>query len=140
LIDPGTDEPRWLRETGWTTANPGSGVVYLDSYILDISKEKRAEAMLQASAERYRALVERRPEYIRCLDRDRRLTFVNDAYCRRLGRPRADVLGSDLLSVIPPVTVEATWQHLALLSPGRPALTYEVGSSEPDGSVRWEEW
>jgi PAS domain S-box-containing protein len=96
--------------------------------------------MLQASAERYRALVERRPECIRCFDRDRRLTFVNDAYCRRLGRPRADLLGSDLLRVIPPATVQATWQHLALLSPRRHALTYEIGSSEPDGSVRWEEW
>jgi diguanylate cyclase (GGDEF)-like protein/PAS domain S-box-containing protein len=140
VVDPATAEPRWLRETGWTATDRRARVIYLDSYILDISQDKRAEAMLQASADRYRALVQLRPEYIRCFDRDRRLTFVNDAYCRRLGRPRVDLLGSDLLSVIPPTTVEATRQQLALLSPWHAALTYEVGANQPDGSVSWEEW
>jgi len=140
VIDRASDEPRWLRETGWTVQDRSSQAIYLDSYILDITPEKRAEALLQASAERYRALVERRPEYIRCFDCDRRLTFVNDAYCRRLGRPVADLLGRDLLTVLPPTTVEATRQHLASLSPERATLSYEVGAGQADGSVGWEEW
>ncbi len=96
--------------------------------------------MLQASTERYGVAVEKRPEYVRCFDRRHRLTFVNDAYCQRLGRHRGDLLGRNLLSLIPKVAVEATRARLAQLSPAHPAATYEVASTGLDGSPCWEEW
>jgi diguanylate cyclase (GGDEF)-like protein/PAS domain S-box-containing protein len=140
VVDRTTGEPRWLRETGWTISDRSSKIVYLDSYILDITQQKRAEAMLLASTERYRLAVEKRPEYVRCFDREHRLTFVNDAYCQRLGRHRGDLLGRNLLGLIPEVAVEATRARLAQLSPSHPAATYEVASSGFDGSPCWEEW
>ncbi len=140
VLDEVTGEVRWLRETGWTTAASGSDAIFLDSYILDISQEKRAEDLLEASVERYRDLVERRAEYIRCFDTDRRLTFVNDPYCERLGRDRAELLGSDLLGVIPAAAVESTRARLAGLSKAHPTVTYEIVSSGADGSPNCEEW
>jgi PAS domain-containing protein len=74
-------EYRWARETAAAPYDTASGRRLFDSYILDITEQKRAEAALRMSEERYRAVVEDQTEYIRRFDRNRRLTFVNGALC-----------------------------------------------------------
>ena len=108
-------EFRWARETAGSPYDTASGRRLFDSYILDITEQKRAEAALQASEERYRGVVEDQSEYIRRFDRTRKLTFVNGALCRLLNKPRQDLwywydlpaledaLGVELL----PVVIEA---------------------------------
>jgi PAS fold len=85
-------EYRWARETAAAPYDTASGRRLFDSYILDITEQKRAEAALRVSEERYRAVVEDQSEYIRRFDRDRRLTFVNGALCRLLQKRREDLL------------------------------------------------
>jgi hypothetical protein len=65
---------RWARETAGRPYDTASGRRLLDSYILDITEQKRAEEALRASEQRYRALVEDQSEYIRRFDAARRLT------------------------------------------------------------------
>jgi PAS domain-containing protein len=81
-------EYRWARETA-AAYDTASGRRLFDSYILDITEQKRAEVALRMSEKRYRGVVEDQTEYIRRFDRDRRLTFVNGAsagYCRNAAR------------------------------------------------------
>ena len=56
-----TGEYRWARETAAAPYDTASGRRLFDSYILDITEQKRAEAALRMSEERYRAVVETRP-------------------------------------------------------------------------------
>ena len=95
-----TGEYRWARETAAAPYDTASGRRLFDSYILDITDQKRAEAALRMSEERYRAVVEDQTEYIRRFARDRRLTFVNGALCALLQKSREDLLGLDYLQVM----------------------------------------
>jgi PAS domain S-box-containing protein len=51
IIHPATGQPRWMRENGWTVRDPETGVTYFDSYILDITDQKRLEADLRQAKE-----------------------------------------------------------------------------------------
>jgi PAS domain S-box-containing protein len=133
-------EYRWARETAAAPYDTASGRRLFDSYILDITEQKRAEAALRMSEERYRAVVEDQTEYIRRFDRDRRLTFVNGALCALLQRRREDLLGVDYLQVLPEVEPNMVHERLRSLTPAHPAVSYELQVALPDGTRRWHEW
>jgi diguanylate cyclase (GGDEF)-like protein/PAS domain S-box-containing protein len=135
-----TREYRWARETAAAPYDTASGRRLFDSYILDITEQKRAEAALRMSEERYRAVVEDQTEYIRRFDRDRRLTFVNGALCRLLQKSREDLLGVDYLQVMPEVEPSMVEERLRSLTPARPTVSYELQVALPDGTRRWLEW
>jgi diguanylate cyclase (GGDEF)-like protein/PAS domain S-box-containing protein len=133
-------EFRWARETAGTPYDTASGQRLFDSYILDITEQKRAGEALRASEERYRAVVEDQSEYIRRFDRGRRLTFVNGALCRLLDKSRQDLLGVDFLEVMPEAGPETVERRLRSLTAAHPAVSYEFEVALPDGSRRWQEW
>ena len=133
-------EYRWARETAAAPYDTPSGRRLFDSYILDITEQKRAEAALRMSEERYRAVVEDQTEYIRRFDRDLRLTFVNGALCRLLQKRREDLLGADYLQVMPEVEPNLVQERLRSLTAAHPAVSYELQVALPDGTRRWHEW
>ena len=59
---------------------------------------------MRASEARYRALVETQTEFVLRQLPDGRLTFVNEAYCRYVGKPREQLL-------------DASWNDLAMIAP-----------------------
>ena len=135
-----TGEYRWARETAAAPYDTASGRRLFDSYILDITEQKRVEAALRMSEERYRAVVEDQTEYIRRFDRDRRLTFVNGALCRRLQKRREELLGVDYLQVMPEIEPSMAQERLRSLTPAHAAVSYELQVALPDGTRRWHEW
>ncbi len=70
--------------------------------MIDISARKRADAVLQASEARHRAVLESAMDAIVGMDREGRVTEFNPAAERMFGRSRADVLGREMASVIIP--------------------------------------
>ena len=135
-----TGEYRWARETAAAPYDTASGRRLFDSYILDITEQKRVEAALRMSEERYRAVVEDQTEYIRRFDRDRRLTFVNGALCRLLQKRREELLGVDYLQVMPEIEPSMAQERLRSLTPAHAAVSYELQVALPDGTRRWHEW
>ncbi len=135
-----TGECRWVRETAAAPYDTASGRRLFDSYILDITEQKRAEAALRMSEERYRAVVEDQTEYIRRFDLDRRLTFVNGALCALLHKRREELLGLDYLQVMPEVEPNIVQERLRSLTPAHPTVSYELQVALPDGTRRWHEW
>jgi diguanylate cyclase (GGDEF)-like protein/PAS domain S-box-containing protein len=131
---------RWARETAAAPYDTASGRRLFDSYILDITEQKRAAEALRVSEARYRAVVEDQTEYIRRFDRDRRLTFVNGALCRLLQKSRADLLGLDFLEVMPEGEPKVVQRRLRSLTARHPTASYELQAALPDGTRRWQEW
>ena len=62
----------------------------MSSRMRDVTEQRRAEQRLRASEARYRSLVEDQTEFIVRHTPDGIRTFVNEAYCRYVGRPSGD--------------------------------------------------
>ena len=77
------------------TATTGEFVGFIGSAI-DVTDRRRQESALRQSEERYRAVVDSQTELVCRFTPDLTLTFVNEAYCRFLGKRRDEVLGSKL--------------------------------------------
>jgi len=59
----------------------------------DVTQQQRADAALQQSEARYRALAENARDAIFILDADNRFEYVNDAAAQSLCRTRSEVIG-----------------------------------------------
>ena len=50
VTHPGTGEERWMREVAWVVEDPAAGRTYFDSYIIDITEQKRTEERVREAA------------------------------------------------------------------------------------------
>jgi PAS domain S-box-containing protein len=75
--------------SGTTFEDPATGEVFRCGVARDISDRLDRERRL----ERYETIVETASDGIYALDEDLRFSFVNEALCEMMGRPREDVIG-----------------------------------------------
>jgi PAS domain S-box-containing protein len=135
----------------FVTRSPAEGVLALQVFLIVVStatlllaalvQERQQTAReLRASQARYRDLVETQTELICRYLPDGRLTFVNDAYCRYFGRPRARLLGTEFFTLLPPAAAERAQAGLRhfMQHPGVVSDEHEVVL--PDGSQGWLHW
>jgi PAS domain S-box-containing protein len=105
-----------------------------------VKRARSARKALEESERRFRAIVEDQMEFISRCSPDYRLTFINEAYVRQLGRSRDQIIGSSVLDLM---TAEQQAQFIAQLSrltSSNPTVTYEMSTIAPDGRLIWEEW
>ncbi len=119
--------------------------------VRDISEAKRsqaehqqAEAALQASEQCYRAIVEEQTELVVRWSLDRKLLFINTAYCRFFGKTREELLGRDFFALVPESEHETRRHELSrmirTLSPARPVAIKEVWITDLAGQPRFYRW
>jgi PAS domain S-box-containing protein len=108
--------------------------------IRDITDRKLAEQALRQSEARYRAIVEDQTELIIRWLPDTTLTFVNEAFCRFISRPREQLLGQRFLPTVPPEDRESIEERVALLSENNVVQDSEQRIRLPNGEVRWVQW
>jgi len=101
---------------------------------------KGVEHLLRKSRVRYQTVVDDQLDYIyRCLP-DGRCTFVNDALCRLIGRPRDALLNQSLFEV-PELGDPLEWRtQVERLSPDHPNTSFELQMNLSDGAPRWIRW
>jgi PAS domain S-box-containing protein len=102
----------------------------------------QAEATLQESEARLRAVVETQTELITRYQPDTTLTFVNDATCRFEGKSREELLGTSILATMPEdaaAQVRAMVETL-VAAPEPGIVTIEHEATSHDGSPRWQQW
>ncbi len=107
---------------------------------LDITERRRAEALLQASEARYRAVVENQREFIVRMMPDRTCTFVNEAMCRFLQRRREELIGQRGFEPIAPLDRAAVEAQFSGITPDNPTLTIAYRVDKADGELGWVEW
>ncbi len=108
--------------------------------ICDIGQRKDAEMALQHSEKRYRTLVENQMDAICRWRPDGTLTFVNNAYCRMLGKSRDQLLGSRFIEFVPESHRPSREAHLASLVADPRIAQFEHQGSPGGGSDRWYIW
>jgi PAS domain S-box-containing protein len=73
-----------------------------------ITDQKQAEQTLRASEERYRILAETAQDIIYVIDREFRMTYINEYGARQFGRSLPELIGRHLTELFPPETTQ--WQ------------------------------
>jgi PAS domain S-box-containing protein len=131
---------RWAEAVAEPIYDQSGRCVRVSGLIVDITERRAAEAALQASEERYRAVVESQTELVCRYLPDTTLTFVNEAYCRFFGRPREQLIGRRFAELIPESSRPAALEQVASLVREPRVCTYEHEVILADGAIRWQQW
>jgi len=110
------------------------------SLLINRAYRKRSERALLASEERYQTVVENQTDMVCRFLADTTLTFVNEAYCRLLGRTREEIIGKRFLDLIPPEWHGQVQQTVSFLVSKCEVIDEEHEVLLPDGSVVWHNW
>jgi len=114
--------------------------LYIQSIVRDITERKKTEDALRRSEARYRAVSEDQVEFIVRFLPDGTFTFVNDSYCRDIGKSRAELIGWNFKSLLSAEERIRIDDHLASFSRAQMVKTYEHSVTHPNGTVRWRHW
>ena len=106
----------------------------------DISDRVLAEAAVQASESRYRAIIQDQTELICRFLPSGIITFVNDAYCRYFNKLRSDLEGHTFMPLIPAEDRENISRTFSSLSRETPVVTCEHRVVLETGETRWQQW
>ena len=106
----------------------------------EVEERRTAEANLQTSEERYRAVVEDQTEVVSRFRADGTFLFANAVYCRMFGKSAAELMGKRWVPVAHPDDVPVVEAHLARLSPEHPVARIQNRVFDASGRVRWMEF
>lgn len=105
----------------------------------DITRRRRNEIELYEKEQRYRTLVENQLELVCIWLPDTTLTFVNEAYCRLIGRSRQDLIGSKWVDFIPENSRSEVLKNYQDAVAARKVYSY-VHEVEVKDGIRWFRW
>jgi two-component system sensor kinase FixL len=131
---------RWILDRGVPRYGDRAEFVGFIGSAIDVTDRRRQESALRQSEERYRAVVDSQTELVCRFTPKLSLTFVNEAYCRFLGRPRDELLGEKLDALFPAdtrVELARCVQH-AVSGAGPGEWQCEV--TFPAGTRGWQHW
>jgi PAS domain S-box-containing protein len=138
-------EARIARKDGstmWTSISAravrgGDGsVLYYEGTIEDITEEKRAEALLRESEERYRTLVETSPDAITLTDFNLRIITANMRAAAMLGYESAErIEGTNVLDTVSPEDKVRAFEEVSGVVQSNKALSTEFALMRRDGST-----
>jgi len=100
----------------------------------------RRTAELNASEERYHAIIENQTELICRYLPDGRLSFVNGAYARYYCINQCDLIDSNFIPNIPEPDMAMISECLAGITRDNPVVEYKHRINKPGGELRWQHW
>lgn len=94
----------------------------------------------QPQEARYQTIVEDQLDLICRFQADFRLTFVNEPYAALYGKAPQELIGKNLLSIVPAAYQQQVIDHLTALTAQHPVAVDENPVYLVDGSLRWFQW
>lgn len=106
----------------------------------DVTARRRADEELRRSEERYRALVQTQVEAVCRWLPDTTLTYVNQAFCRLLGKRPEELLGRKFIDLLPVEARGRMDEHIRELLANPGTLYEEIPIPNRDGGSLWYRW
>jgi len=131
---------RWVLNRGVPRYGDSGEFVGFIGSAIDVTDRRRQESALRQSEERYRAVVDSQTELVCRFTPDLTLTFVNEAYCRFLGKQRTEVLGSKLGVCMPADLLEQIGRSVAHAMSGAGPGEWQCEVAGSDGGRVWQHW
>lgn len=103
------------------------------------AERERARRAVQDSEQRYRAIVEDQIDLICRFDRDGRITFVNQSYCKFFGKSAEELIGTSFMAALPMEDREIPLSVFATLTPQNPTMTYDHRVLMSGGRFVWQQ-
>ncbi|MCA0458226.1 MAG: PAS domain S-box protein [Chloroflexi bacterium] len=116
------------------------GSIIWDGILTDITERRNAEEGLRESELRYRTMVEQQTELISIYTPDTRMTFVNEALSRQVGRSRESLVGQSILTDTPLEYHAEILEMIAHSGASRQPFRHEHPIRIANGTMRWIEW
>ncbi len=132
-------ERRWRRYDS-TPRLQADGSIIWNGILTDITDRRHAEESVRESELRYRSLVEQQTELISTYTPDTRMTFVNEALSRQVGRNRDAVIGQSILTDTPLEYHAEILEMIAHSGANRQPFRHEHPIRMANGTMRWIEW
>jgi two-component system sensor kinase FixL len=133
-------EYRWILDRGVPRYDEKGGFLGFIGSAIDVSDRRNQESALRQSEERYRAVVDSQTELVCRFTPDTTLTFVNEAYCRFLGKRRDVLLGTKLLTYLPADTRELVGRSVAEAMSETGLGEWKCEATFPNGGRGWHLW
>jgi len=131
---------RWFEWEGVGRVDDAGVLVEIQSLGRDVTARRQAQEALQASEARYRGFVESQHDLVFRGDLEGRILFVNDAYCRKFGVRREDLLGENFAPLVYPEDLEHTFDMMRAMQDPPYRATFLNRAIDADGALRWVEW
>ncbi len=105
-----------------------------------VKESDRAQIALQLSEARYRGLIENSPILIaRFFPEDYTVSFINDYFCKYFNVERFEILGENVLNLIPRSNHEKSMQNINGITGDNSVARFEI-KTIAHGDLRWQLW
>ncbi|MDX9863968.1 MAG: diguanylate cyclase [Anaerolineaceae bacterium] len=133
-----TNKKRWT-QWAYLPIREADKLVAIQSVGRDITERKRIEEELRTSENRYRAVLDQQSEIVFRWQPDLKITFVNEAFCKFFGHSKENLIGENLLSVLPAADRPDLSQHLQKIKQDG-FLQFESHETDHNGNKLWILW
>lgn len=106
----------------------------------DVENQNDAKEALVASHRKYRSIVEDMPSYICCFEPDGTITYVNDNFCRFLGKEEHEILGQSVNLLTPEYSLSSVHTKLRTLNSDNPSITIVKPTHSTGNQTSWQQW
>lgn len=134
------EENRWFAWTNRGIFDEQGNLTEIQAIGQDVHERILAQAALEKSEARYRAVVEDQVELICRMLPDTTFTFVNNAYVRFFGKKFEELINCNLVDVISSQRASHLKKQYSHLSPDNPVIKITSIETNAHGENRWFEW
>jgi PAS domain S-box-containing protein len=137
IVRPSDGQTRWIRAVAEIERDNQGRALKLVGAHLDITDQKNAEATVQESEGRLRAITDALPFLISYLDSDQAFRFINKPYETWFERPLSEIIGRNVRDVMGPAMYEARRPFIERALAGE-SVSYEADFPRSMGTVQTE--
>jgi PAS domain S-box-containing protein len=137
IVRPSDAQTRWIRAVAEIERDAQGRALKLIGVHLDITDQKNADATVQESEGRLRAIADAIPFLISYLDNDQIFRFINKPYESWFERPLSQILGRHVREVMGPAMYEVRQPFIERALAGE-SLSYEADFPRSAGTVQTE--
>ena len=131
-------EVRWIEGRAFVAYRDGGSPQRVAGVNIDVTERKRAEAAIEESRARYRALYDDNPSMYFTVDASGTVLSVNEFGARQLGYRPAELVGRSVLEVVHEGDHEGARRWLASCAQNAGTIaTTEMRKVRRDGSTMW---